>query len=318
LALPRGWGQKKLLAWTMSGFPSISSPRSGKRRQKPLGRAKLVYTLYDLSFLIHPEFTSEENRLVCFEGVFNAACYADFIVAISDYSRASFLETFPHYPADRIRVVPLGSRFSFLPETVRGAAVEGLAPHRFWLVVGTLEPRKNLRRLLRAYAAFIRENGEALPLVLAGGKGWLEEDLEEFIDALGIRESVRVLGYVGDDALIWLYRNCRAFLYPSLYEGFGLPVLEAMSLGAAVVTSKTTSLPEVAGDAALYVDPWKEEDMVATLRRLLRDEECRMELKKRAKSQAGKFSWERCAAQVLEIYQEVVQLPPSQFSLFKG
>jgi glycosyltransferase involved in cell wall biosynthesis len=277
----------------------------------PLGikRARVVYTLYDMSFLIHPEFTFEQNRCNCFEGVFNASCYADFIVAISDYSRKSFLETFPHYPVDRIRVVPLGSRFSSPAEDQPALVIAGIIPDKFWLTVGTLEPRKNVRRLLRAYAAFLDRNQEDLPLVLAGGKGWLEDDLEEFTRALGIREHVKLLGYVTDEELTWLYRNCFAFLYPSLFEGFGLPVLEALSLGAAVVTSNTTSLPEVAGDAACYVDPLNEEELVAAMSGLSENEGFRRKLKDAAPLQALKFSWEECAEEVLDIYREVMNRP---------
>jgi glycosyltransferase involved in cell wall biosynthesis len=292
----------------MLGKPDIvhannfSCPRS-------FHRAKIVYTLYDMSFLLYPEFTSEQNRWTCFEGVFNASCYADFIVAISHYSRSSFLEIFPHYPADRIRVAHLGSRFSSIAGYDQGSVIEGLVPDKFWLAVGTLEPRKNVRRLLGAYAAFISRNQEGLPLVLAGGKGWLEDDLEEFINTLGIRERVKILGYVTDDKLTWLYQNCFAFIYPSLFEGFGLPVLEALSLGAAVVTSNTTSLPEVAGDAACYVDPLKEEAIIVAMSRLLNDDGYRMKLKCLSKPQALKFSWDRCASEVLDIYGEVIKRP---------
>lgn len=272
-------------------------------------RARIVYTLHDLSFLIYPEFTSEINRWNCFKGVYNASCYADFIMAVSNYSRDNFLEIFPHYPADRIRVVHEGSRFSSISGNNPGSAVAGLKPDRFWLSVGTLEPRKNVRRLLRAYAAFIRRNQEGFPLVLAGGKGWLENDLEEFIHTLGIREHLKILGYVTDDELIWLYQNCFSFIYPSLFEGFGLPVLEALSLGAIVVTSNTASLPEVAGDAACYVDPLKEETIIDAMLRLMNDDSYRTKLKGLSKSQALKFSWERCASEVLDIYREVINRP---------
>lgn len=272
-------------------------------------RAKIVHTLYDMGFLKHPEFTTEQNRLVCFEGVFAAACYADFIIAISNYSRENFLEIFPHYPADRIRTVHLASRFSALNGNEQEAAIKNLTPDKFWLAVGTLEPRKNVRRLLRAYADFVRQSNHDFPLVLAGGKGWLEDDLEAFIAELGISENVRILGYVQDEELSWLYKNCYAFLYPSLYEGFGLPVLEALSLGAAVVTSNTTSLPEVAGQAACYVDPLNEADIAAALLRLANDNEYRIKLKSMANDQARKFSWDKCAEEVLEIYTEVMKMP---------
>ena len=272
-------------------------------------QAKVVYTIYDIGFLIYPEFTSEENRWICFEGVFNAACHADFLVAISNYSRNSFLEVFPHYPADRVKVAHLGSRFSSFPESLSGSTVKEIDPDRFWLAVGTLEPRKNLRRLINAYAEYILHSGENRPLVLAGGNGWLEDDLDKFIGKLGIGEHVRVLGYVTDDELIWLYKNCFAFLYPSLFEGFGLPVLEALSLGAAVVTSNVTSLPEVAGNSACYVDPLSVQEIANALAKLAGDEEYRRYLKNRSKRQAQKFSWERCAAQVMDMYREVMDLP---------
>lgn len=274
-----------------------------------LRRARLVYTLHDLSFLFHPEFTTEENRRVCFDGVFSAACRADFIVANSDYTRRSFLETFPHYPADRVRVVPLGSRFSALPASCGGRPTPGLAPGCFWLAVGTLEPRKNLRRLLAAYSRHASSSRAPLPLVLAGGRGWLEDDLADYIASLGIEGLVRLTGYVADEELIWLYRNCRAFLYPSLYEGFGLPVLEALSLGAAVVTSNATSLPEVAGEAAWYVDPLEEGEIAAALEGLADDEKRLRHLRSRAAAQAAGFSWEACAAAVLEVYAEVLRRP---------
>ncbi len=274
-----------------------------------LQEAKLVYTLYDLAFLLYPEFTSEQNRWTCYEGVFNASCYADFIVSISHYSRKNFMEIFPHYPADRIRVAYPASRFSSMSGSEQGSAFKELIPDKFWLAVGTLEPRKNIRRLLTAYAAFISGNPHGIPLVLAGGKGWLEDDLEEFINILGISGCVKMLGYVSDDELIWLYRNCFAFIYPSVFEGFGLPVVEALSLGAAVITSNTTSLPEIAGNAACYVNSLEEKAIAAAMWKLMNDNDYRMKLKSLSKTQSLKFSWDRCASEVLDIYREVVKRP---------
>ena len=271
-------------------------------------KARIVYTLYDLSFAIHPEFTTEENRWICFEGVFNASCYADFVLAISDYSRNSFLEMFPHYPADRIRVVHLGSRFSGNQEQ-QGSVIKGLIPDKFWLSVGTLEPRKNLRRLLKTYAALIDTNEDILPLVLAGGAGWLERNLDEFIRELGIEKYVRILGYVTDEQLAWLYKNCFVFIYPSIFEGFGLPVLEALSMGAAVATSNLTSLPEVAGENACYFNPLDEQDILESMRKLLKNNNFRNSLKESSTYQAMKFSWDICATEVLDIYQQVMRWP---------
>lgn len=271
--------------------------------------AKVVYTLYDLNFLEYPELTTEENRYNCFEGVFDATIYADFIISISQYSRTKFLKTFPHYPKDRIQVVPLGSRFAGEIPAVNETEVKGLEPRRFWLAVGTLEPRKNLRRLLKAFADYVDGTDEAYPLALAGGKGWLEEDLEEFIETLGLSNKVRILGYVTDSELMWLYRNCFCFVYPSLYEGFGLPVVEAMGQGAAVITSDKTSLPEAAGDAAHYVDPLQGQDITHAFVRMRSDRSYRETLRNKAVMQAKRFSWKQSARKVLDIYRQVMALP---------
>ena len=274
-----------------------------------LKKARIVYTLHDVNFLEHPEWTTEQNRCICFEGVFGASIYADFILAVSRYSMEKFLEFFPHYPPERIRVVYLASRFSGEDDLGgKSKKLEELKPGQFWLAVGTLEPRKNLRRLLKAFAFHKAQSAALYPLVLAGGKGWLENDLEEFIHRLGLSDNVCVLGYVSDQELSWLYSNCFGFVYPSLYEGFGLPVLEAMMLGAAVVTSNTTSLPEVGGNAVHYVDPRNEREIAESFRVVEEDNDYREMLKVRALIQAEKFSWAKSAAEALQIYDQVVTM----------
>lgn len=267
-------------------------------------RARVVYTLYDLVAADHPEYITEENRLTCFNGLLDASLHADMLVAISEHSRSRFLAVFPHYPADRVKVVYPGSRF--LGARSEGRAVDGLAPDGFWLSVGTLEPRKNLRRLLRAFARLRSETGESRPLVVAGGAGWKEEGLESFVAELGVRDAVRFLGYVDDPELKWLYGNCFGFVYPSLVEGFGLPVAEAMSLGAAVVTSNASSLPEVAGDAALAVPPEEEGAIAAAMGRLACDPALRDRLRASARQRAALFSWDKAARDVLAVYEEVM------------
>jgi len=276
----------------------------------PLHHTRLVYTLYDLSFLHHPEWHTNTNWVTTFlGGVYYASLFADGIVAISEYTRQDFLRMFPYFPHERIWAVPLASRFPlpdvepYLPKTVH------LRPGRFWLTVGTLEPRKNYPTLLRAYAGLLREEREADPLVIAGGQGWRMEYLQELIVSLGLQQQVHILGYVSDAELQWLYAHCKALVYPSLFEGFGLPVLEAMSLGAAVITSRATSLPEVAGDAALLVDPHRVEEIQAAMLQVHRDHALRAALKERALRQAARFSWESTARQVLAIYDRVLSWP---------
>lgn len=276
---------------------------------KGLSHAKVVYTLHDLSFIEYPEFTTDKNRCVCFDGVFNAAVSADFIISVSDHSRKIFLEIFPHYPPQRIKVVHEVSRFVCQNIMKQSKPVKNLKPSEFWLTVGTLEPRKNFRRLFKSFARFRNKTTAQFPLVHVGGKGWLEDDLEGLILDLGLSDAVYFLGYQSDEELCWLYQNCFSFVYPSLYEGFGLPVLEAMELGAAVITSNLTSLPEVAGNAAHYVDPYSEQDIEMAFKKLFIDENFRLSLKNRAVIQAKKFSWDRCASEVFNIYNQVMNMP---------
>ena len=271
-----------------------------------LRKAGLVYTLYDLSFLENPEWTTEANRSGCFNGVFNASLYADRIIAISQYSRRHFLETFPHYPSERVAVVPPASRFTHRAVIAHPEGLPSLAPEQFWLSVGTLEPRKNQRRLLRAYAELRARWGRTFPLVLAGGQGWMMNDFEKLVAELGLGSDVILTGYVSDDTLQWLYQNCFAFVYPSLFEGFGLPVLEAMSCGAAVITSTTTSLPEIVGSAGVLVDPRREEAISGAMRQLSIGEIDREMLKRQGLEQSARFSWRQTAEQARDVYRQVI------------
>jgi glycosyltransferase involved in cell wall biosynthesis len=276
---------------------------------KALRQARLVYTLYDLSFLENPQWSTEANRTGCFEGVFQASLNADQILAISHFSKRHFLEYFPHYPEERITVAHLASRFCDLGPVERPADLGQLQPGNFWLCVGTLEPRKNHARLLQAFARLKGRLGTVAPLVLAGGKGWLVDDLSRLIDRLGLTGDIVITGYVDDRALQWLYQNCFAALYPSLFEGFGLPVLEAMSLGAAVITSDVTSIPEITGDAALLVNPYREEDLYEAMLRLATGAALRDQLRARAQPQAQRFRWDAAAQIALRCYEQALLAP---------
>lgn len=269
-------------------------------------KAKIVYTIYDVVPLVHPEFTTEENRLICFDGLFNASIYADQCIAISEFTKKEFLSCFPHYPEDRITVIPLGARSS-----INAVANQGLRSKvykkfnirgEFWLGVGTIEPRKNYRLLIEAY----RETGDERPLVIAGGKGWLESGIGEEATRAGTEGRIKFLGYVSDAELSVLYSSCLAFIYPSFYEGFGLPVLEAMSCGAAVIASNTSSLPEVGGDAALYMDPYSKESLKEKMLLLAGNQALLRELRAKAVEHAKKFSWDEAARITLKVYERAL------------
>jgi glycosyltransferase involved in cell wall biosynthesis len=275
-----------------------------------LRRARLIYTLYDLNFLENPDWTTEVNRIGCFSGVFQASLQADFIVAISDFTRRHFLATFPHYPAERTQVVHLGSRFG--DGDAKPAApprLAGVAQGGFWLAVGTIEPRKNYEGLARAYARLKSHDGRTLPLVIAGKTGWMMQHFGALLGELGIRNDVILLGYVSDAELAWLYRQCFAVVYPTFWEGFGLPVVEALSQGAPVISSDVSSIPEILGDAGLLIDPHDVESLVRAMRHLMGSSGLRQELLARAHTQAARFSWQEAARQVAASYREALALP---------
>lgn len=272
-----------------------------------ISSSKLIYTFYDMGFAVDPSWTTEVNRIGCYEGVFRSAIAADWVVAISEASRDHYLSVFPHFPAERVRVIYPCSRFA--DSSANGTqpkSLDGVVPGEFWLNVGTIEPRKNQRRLAQAYAHYLERGGKRMPLVLAGGKGWLMEDFQRLLLELGIQDHVLMIGYVTDEELIWLYRNCYANIYPSLFEGFGLPVLEGMQFGAPTITTTSSSVPEVAGDAAILVDPLDVAGWTEAMLRLATHPAERDALAEKAIEQAGRFDWQRSAADLLRLYEEAV------------
>jgi glycosyltransferase involved in cell wall biosynthesis len=276
----------------------------------PMPRSRIVYTFYDMGFAIEPRWTTEANRLGCFDGVFRSALAADWVVAISKSSRDDYLRTFPHFPASRVAVIHPCSRFT--DPQARGTRPKALAEVRaegFLLNVGTVEPRKNQHRLADAYARYVARTADPMPLVLAGGRGWLMDGFEAHLEDLGIADRVILTGYVTDDELVWLYRNCYANLYPSLFEGFGLPVLEGMQMGAPTVASSSSSIPEVAGDAAILLDPTDVEGWAAALGRLHAEPGYRAGLREAARRQAARFDWRDSAGALLSLYDEVLASP---------
>jgi len=226
---------------------------------------------------------------------------SEAVVCISEATRRDLTERFP-WVERRTSVLPLAADPRFarrLPEAELRPVLARSGPgDRFILAAGTLEPRKNLVRVIEAHAALPAVLREAHPLVLVGPRGW---ESDEIVARAGVDERlVRILGHVPDEDLAVLYQACTVFAYPSLYEGFGLPLLEAMAAGAACITSNVSSLPEVGGDAVVYVDPLSVEEITGALERLLTSDETRADLGERAAQRAASFSWDRTAAGLLE------------------
>lgn len=224
---------------------------------------------------------------------------------ISKATHEDLVRLFPR-TADRASIIPLAADPGFAAATPAATADacsrHGLTPRRYVLAAGTLEARKNLERLIQAWVTLPQELRGGCTLVLVGPPGW---KLQSTLDAARANPSeVTLTGFVSDTDLAALYAGCAAFAYPSLYEGFGLPVLEAMTAGAPVITSCTSSLPEVAGDAAVLVDPRNTSAIRDALRRVLEDHELADELRVRGHARAAMFSWARTAAQTLDLLRQ--------------
>jgi glycosyltransferase involved in cell wall biosynthesis len=267
-----------------------------------VGSAKLVFTVYDMSFWIHPEFTTEENRLACQQGTLEAVSRAAGFVFISQSTRNEFERLFPGFCDRRnvaAAVAPLASRFPNLPDR------RSVIPSGKWLAVGSLEPRKNYDALLDALEKYWERSKMRRQLVIAGGSGWKSKEMRQRISELEGRGLVRYLGYVSEERLKQLYGEAFALIFPSHYEGFGLPIVEAMSQGCPVITRKNSSLEEVGGSAALYYNETTE-DLVETMIKLENSPELYLERSNLALKQAKGFEWDRTAAIVLDLYHWIL------------
>jgi len=273
----------------------------------------LVMTVCDLSVLRYPE-SHPEQRVAWFKrGFLPAIGRADRVITISHYVKQEIVDLLGVDPA-LIEVTHLAAGEQFRPvgpEAVERVLQARGLPRQFLASVGTVEPRKNLPVLLRAYAKLPQELREAYPLVIVGMQGWVGDsshyqDTARLAGELGVSEKIVFAGYLPDDELPSIYSGATAFIFPSLYEGFGLPPLEAMACGTPVVCTNASSLPEVAGDAALTVNPTDVEGLTAAMERVVTSEALRRDLSGRGLEQAKRFSWERCARETLAVYRKAV------------
>jgi len=267
-----------------------------------------VTTIHDISVLSHPEW-HPDHRVRWYERQFERGRRQSVrFIAASEFTRRELVERL-QIPADRIDVTHQAARPEFyrremltVHETFRAINM----PEQFFLFVGTLEPRKNVSTLLEAHMRLPAPIRRAYPLVLVGAWGWKNEALDSALQAGQAAGDVRVLGYVGNETLACLYSACTALVWPSLYEGFGLPPLEAMACGAPVVVSDVASLPEVVGDAGVRLDPLHVESWTEAMRRMVEDPAWRGQWSEKGLARAATFSWQRCAAQTLETYRRAI------------
>jgi glycosyltransferase involved in cell wall biosynthesis len=278
----------------------------------PFCPCPVVVSIHDLSFEHLPQTFNRRSRTQLRLTVRHSARRATRILSLSEHTRRDIIETYGINPA-RVSAIPLAAPQHFGPVTDKSElqrvrhnyGIDG----EYILCVGSIQPRKNLARLVKAYASLRGDiSQDKLPkLVLVGKCAWLYDETLRTLDETGVRDAVVLTGYVPEADLPALYSGALCFVYPSYFEGFGLPPLEAMKCGAPVIVGNQTSLPEVVGDAALTVDPFAVEEIASAMKRLINDPALRQELSVKGQSRANAFSWRETARKTLLVYQEVVK-----------
>ena len=275
----------------------------------PLAPCPVVVSIHDLSFEHLPETFNRRSRTQLRLTVRRSARTARRVLALSEYARQDIISTYKISP-NRVIAIPIGTAPQFQPvtdekELQRVRHTYGIAPN-YILSVGSIQPRKNLGRLAQAYARLrnrLPEN-ELPQLVIVGKRAWLYRETLREIEQLRTGDCVITTGYVPERDLPALYSGATCFVYPSYFEGFGLPPLEAMKCGAPVITGDRTSLPEVVGEAGLLVDPFDIDAIASAIESIVTDSKLRSELKSRSLNRARMFDWRETAKRTLEVYRE--------------
>jgi len=265
----------------------------------------MVVTIHDVSYLRYPEWFSLRDRLVLRVGVGLTVARARGVIAISQHA-CDEIQAYYKVPKQRLQVTALAVNDVFNSTSPNPVAEEQGSPgiaKPYFLVVGNLQPRKNLLRLVEAFARLKRTLKIPHRLIVAGPAKWRESEVYSALTHHDLSADVVFSGYVSDSQLVSLYKGAEAFVYPSLYEGFGLPILEAMACGTPVITSSTSAMPETAGDAALKVNPYDVDDLAAAMARIVQSRELRDELSRQGRARARQFSWERTAIQTVAAYR---------------
>jgi len=276
----------------------------------PLRGVPTVLTIHDMIFTLFPEHQKRLNYWYLNATMPLYCRRADAIVTVSESSKRDIVAHYGLNP-ERVTVIYEAAAPEFVP-----AAPEALdevrrrysLPERYMIHVGTIEPRKNLTRLVEALQR-LHKSGLAIPLVVVGGKGWLYDDFFQRLEQSDVRDAVHFPGYVPSADLPAIYSAASVAAVPSVYEGFGLPVLEAMACGTPVVSSDASSLPELGGEAARYFDPYDVEAMSEAIGEVWSDELLQREMREKGLVQAARFSWERAAEETWAVYESI--LPPA-------
>lgn len=267
--------------------------------------APFVVTIHDLSYFYYPKEFLKKDLYQLKNWTKYSVEKSAKVIAVSKTTKKDLMKWY-QIPDEKIEVIYNGFKKTSgncLPHEAL-AKWGKLKIKNYLLYVGTIQPRKNLNALIEAFNLF-QKNHPDFKLVIAGKKGWLYEEIFNLVEKLGLKEKVIFTGYVPDDELAALYKNAFCLIMPSLYEGFGLPILEAMAYSCPVISSFNSSLPEVGGEAALYFDPKNPQDLLDKINELFDNKKIKEELIEKGKNRVKSFSWEKCAQETLEVIKSV-------------
>jgi glycosyltransferase involved in cell wall biosynthesis len=263
----------------------------------PCRQSRKVMTIHDVTFIKYPEFVNSIVKTYT-QRIKQCLQWTDLVIANSESTKQDIIE-YLDVPAEKIFVTPLASRYPSFPDNFSSLAIT----QPYLLFVSTLEPRKNILNLISAFNYLKDKYKLEHKLILIGKKGWKYEPIFEKINQSPFRDSIQHLDYLDDDLVAAYYQKAAVFVYPSFYEGFGLPVLEAMTLGCPVVTANTASLPEVTGESAMLINPDNPLEIAEAIYKVISDNFLRQELIAKGKKQAAKFSWQKTAQATMKAYR---------------
>jgi glycosyltransferase involved in cell wall biosynthesis len=299
------------LLWEQTAFPILAARQEldllhSLHYTMPLAYpGRTVVTFHDMTFFLFPGLHTLPKRYFFRLFIHLSRCRASALIADSESTRQDAIRL-AGVPPDKIHTVPLGITPEFHPANdpavLEAVRLKYNLPERFLLFVGLLEPRKNLPALLQAFASLLPQQ-PPVRLVIVGRQGWMYEQTLQLVRSLGLAEQVHFTGYVDQADLPRVYNLAEIAIYPSLYEGFGLPVLEALASGTPVITSSVSSMPEIAGEAGVLLPPGDVPALAQAIQRLLSDPAERQQRSKLGLERAAQFTWERTAAKTLEVYQ---------------
>jgi glycosyltransferase involved in cell wall biosynthesis len=288
-------------------FPGADIFHATEHLLPRLRRIRSVFTLHDLIFRFDPGSHLPLNRIYLNTMMPRFLRAADAVIAVSECSKRDAVRLYGT-PAEKIHVIPEGVDVRFKPMTrqqIDQVWAKYNLPERFVVCVGTIEPRKNYPLLFEVLAARREQGLDTWPLVIAGKSGWLYKPIFQRVTELGLQDLIRFTGFFPDDDLPALYNAATLLAMPSRYEGFGLPILEAMACGTPVICSSTSSLPEVAGEAALLAPPDDVRAWAEAIARVMSDDALRLQMRERGAAQAARFSWENAAWRTIEVYRQI-------------